>query len=271
MNKAFIKCALVAMLWGAFQAVFFLGMESELLLSDIVIFFGFSDVAPLISLLLELTLKLFPFFLFLILFGTYIYQHFCTASIYYFTRRHNRVNWFFKECVKLYGLSLMYPLIMVLSGTALASMTNTIITDQASFILLLYYVLIHSLWLFLTALFMNIIAIKRDSSFGFIVIVSLQMAFVTLLLLWDNLWSLEPETPNLALHGFLLQFNPISHLILSWHSSSILEVHARINDLNINFNLNTSLITFFIMSIIAIGIGSIVVKKQEWITVNNER
>ena len=270
MRNALIKCLSVAILWGAFQALFFLGVSDELLLSDMILEFGFSEVAFLTVYLIELSIKLLPYFLFQILFGTYIYQHFCTASIYYFSRRPNRVKWFIAECGKLYLFAFIYPFMMVISGTAVASITNQIMFDKESLILLIYYVLIHSLWLFLTALLMNMIAIKLDSSYGFVVVVGLQFAFVSMLLLWENVWPLV-DTPNLIKHVFLLKLNPISHLILAWHSSPIAELNERLNYLNIDFSLNASVIAFFIASIAMIVVGCIVVKKQEWITFNTER
>lgn len=271
MSRALLKCLVVALLWGAFEAIIFLGMFNKLLLSDIVLLFGFSGISPTLGYIIDLTIKLFPFLLFLILFGTYIYQHFSTASIYYFTRQPNRTKWFMKEAVKLYVLSFLYPFIMVVSGTAIASITNEVIFDSTSLILLIYYVLIHSFWLFLTALLMNIISIRLDSSSGFMIVVGLQMTFVTLLLLWDKMLPLEEDTPNLAFHGFLLQFNPISHIILSWHSSAILEVNKRINQFNITFSLNTSVVVLLLISMIVIFYGIYVVREQEWISQDLER
>jgi hypothetical protein len=270
MRKSFIICIGVAMLWGAFQALFYLGIRGEILLSDIILQYSFSDVSIILVYLIEMSIRLLPFLLFQILFGTYIYQHFCSASIYYFSRCHNRVKWFLKESLKLYVFALIYPMVMVISGTAVTSITNHVVFDKASYILLIYYLLIHSPWLFLTALLMNVIAIRLDSSYGFIVVAGLQLTSVGLLLLWENVWPLV-DTPNLDKHVFLLHLNPISHLILAWHSSPIVAVNERLNHLNIEFSLNTSVMFFFFISLAVIAFGCFVVKKQEWITLSKER
>lgn len=269
MNKALISCISVAIIWGAFQALFFSGVSDEILLSDIVLAFSFSDVSIILVYLIELSIRFLPFFLFQILFGTYIYQHFCSASIYYFSRCHNRVKWFIKESAKLYVLAFVYPLFMIISGTTTVSITNQVVFNKQSFILLIYYVLIHSLWLFLTALTMNIVAIVLDSSYGFMMVFAVQMACVAMLLLWKDLWALQ-NTPDWTKYAPLLKLNPISHLILAWHSSSLLSVNEQINYLNINFNLNESVISFFLISIVVIIFGCFVVKKQEWISLNKE-
>ncbi|MGG0717218.1 hypothetical protein ABE096_06410 [Robertmurraya massiliosenegalensis] len=270
MNNALIKCVGIAILLGAFQATFFLGMHEEILLSDIILTFGFSEVEIILVYLIELSLKLLPLLLFQILFGTYIYQHFCTASIYYFSRCPNRVRWFLTECSKLYLLSFIYPLVMVISGTTVASITNQIVFDEVSFILLLYYLLIHSLWLFFTALLINLIAIKLDSSLGFMAVVILQFTCVAMLLLWENVWPLT-DTQNLSNHALLLQFNPIAHLILAWHSSPISLLNERLDQFQIDFNLNNSIVVFFFLNIVFLTFGCWIVKKQEWITLQKER
>lgn len=269
MARSLIKCLVVAILWGAFQSIFYLGTSGELLLSDLIIHFGFSEVEFIIVYLIDLSIKFLPFVLFQALFGTYIYQHFCTASIYYFSRTPKRVAWFLNESLELYLLALIYPIMMIISGLALGSINNQIIFDQASFILLIYYVLIHSFWLFITTVLINILAIKVDSSFGFIVVVGFQMAMIMMLLLWSNVFPLV-DSANIARHGLLLKLNPIAHLILTWHTSGIEALNARLNYWDIPFDLNTSVIVFLLISLVVVVIGSIVVKRQEWIELSKE-
>ncbi len=264
-----MKCLLLAILCGGFQSIFFLGKQNDINFSEIILIFGFSEVSFILVYLIELSIKLLPFFLFQILFGTYIYQHFCSASIYYFSRCQNRVKWFLKESTKLYVFAFVYPLFMVLSGTLVATISNRVIYDMDSFILLIYYVLIHSLWLFVTTLLVNILAIKMDSSVGFIAVVGLQMLSVASLTLWKDVWPLDNST-HIDKHVLFLKWNPISHLILSWHSSSVPGVNQWINDLQINFPLYLSLIIFLFFSLVVIVIGCFVIKRQEWITLSKE-
>ncbi|WP_078553746.1 hypothetical protein [Bacillus alkalicellulosilyticus] len=270
MGKALMTCIGVAIVWGAFQAIFFLGLREEIVLSDIIIEFSFSNVDIILVYLIEVSIRLLPLLLFQILFGTYIYKHFCTASIYYFSRCHNRIKWFMKECSKLYLLAFIYPLIMVSSGTMVTSITNDVVFDMGSIILLVYFVFIYSFWLFLTALLMNVIAIKVDSSLGFMVIVGLQLASVALLILWENVLPLV-NTDLLERNTSLLQINPISHLILAWHSSTIEVVNDKINHLTIHFDLNNSVFVLLFICVVVVMFGCYVVKNQQWITFNKER
>lgn len=268
-NRALLKCIILAVFCGVFQAIFYLGMKDDLNFSEIIIMFGFSEVSFILVYIIELSIKLLPILLFQILFGTYIYQHFCTASIYYFSRCQNRVKWFLKECTKLYLLTLIYPLMMVLSGTLVASISNRVIFDKDSFLLLISYVLIHSLWLFITALLINLIAILLDSSIGFTVVVGVQIFYVSTLLLWKDVWPLE-DTAHLAKHVLYLKLNLIAHLILSWHSSSVSGVNQWINYLQIDFPLYISIILFLLISLVVVIVGCLVVKRKEWITFSKE-
>lgn len=269
MNRSLTKCIILAILCGGFQAILFLGMEDDINFSKIVLTFGFSEVFFILVYLTELSIKLLPLILFQIFFGTYIYQHFCSASIYYFSRCQNRVTWFLKECAKLYVFAFIYPIIMVLSGTLVAGISNRIIFDKDSFLLFISYVIIHSLWLFITALLINIIAIILDSSIGFIAVVGLQILSVSTLLLWKNVWPLD-DAAHLAKHVLFLKLNPISHLILTWHSSAVTGVNQWINYLQIDFPLNQSIIAFLLVSLVVVIIGCFVVKRKEWITLSKE-
>lgn len=251
------------MLWGGIQALFFLSLKEEVLLSDIILRFGFSEVSINLVYLIELSIQLLPFFIFQIFFGTVIYQHFCSASIYYFSRCHNRGKWFIKESLKLYGYSIAYPLTMVGIATLIASSTNGILVDQVSLILFFYYLAIHSLWFFITALLMNIFSIRFDSSIGFMVIMGFQLFCVGMLLMWENVSLTNQST-------FFLKLNPISHLILSWHNSGNPGLNDRINYLNIDLSLHASILYFFILCLLSVGSGLFIVKRQEWITLNKE-
>lgn len=269
MTRAFFKCIAVAFLWGLFQSLFAFNVSGKIMFSDIILMNNFLKVSFILVSIIDMSIKLLPFILFQILFGTYIYQHYCTASVYFFSRFQNRVQWFLKECLVLYGLALVYPIVIILSATAFISMVNGVTFDKTSFILLLYYGLLHSLWLFLTALLMNILAIKLDSSNGFIVVASIQLICVATLMLWDKVWPLVDHS-NVEMHALFLKFNPISHLILSWHSSPLAAISEQMNTLNIDFSLNTSVIIYLFISLVVVFVGCIIVKTQELISLNRE-
>ncbi|MCZ0704196.1 hypothetical protein J2T56_002492 [Natronobacillus azotifigens] len=269
MTQALWKCLLFASGLGMLQSFAILTMPNPLLWSNLILWFGFSNTEIILVYIIDLSIKLLPLVLFQVIFGTYLYQRFCSASVYYFSRCPNRIRWFLKESVKLYLLAVLYPLVMVLTTTLIVNFIKPIDFDQSAFLLLIYYVLIHSLWLFITTTLINVLAIMLDSSAAFVIVVGFQLTSVALLLLWENVWPVV-DSPNISLHSLLLKFNPIAHLILTWHSSNINLIKGQINQFNLSFDLNETVIIFACLSVFILFIGSLIVKQKEWIVLNQE-
>lgn len=274
----YIKCITVSAMWGIFTSLTYLGTSGEFFFSDIIFQFSLPTITVNLIFVIEMSLRYFPFLIFQILFGTYIYKHFCSASVYYFSRCQNRVKWFLKEALSLYPLALLYILTMVVIGVIIVGINNNIIFDKESFILLLYYLLIHSLWLYSTSLLINILAIKFESSLAYSIVAGIQLTFLGMLLLWDEVLPLH-DTYNLERNARLLQLNPIAHLVLPWRSSMIDAVNIRINEYldffmidwsKISFELNNSVLLFTIVSILIVIFGLIIVKKHELISIEME-
>ena len=68
----------------------------------------------------------------------------------------------------------------------------------------------------------------------------------------------------------LLQINPLSHLVLKWHSSSIEKLNEHINELGIDFPLHSSMVLFTIIAMLILITGGYVIKRQEFIIINRE-
>ena len=79
-------------------------------LADIVMLFGFSSADCQLNQIMEGTYWYMPLFLFQIFYGSYIYRHFCSASIYFFSRCCSRTRWFLKEALTLYLFAVVYLL-----------------------------------------------------------------------------------------------------------------------------------------------------------------
>ena len=71
-------------------------------LSKIILSNAFNGVDFYPQYISMFTLSYSPLFVFQVIFATYIYKHFCSASIYFFSRNANRINWFLREVVKIY-------------------------------------------------------------------------------------------------------------------------------------------------------------------------
>ena len=263
MPKKYLFCIIIAGLWGVFNLIPFLKGTDVYLFSDIILWFALGTSATTTIYIIELTLRMFPLFLFQIFFGTYIYQHFCSASIYQFSRFNRRINWFLKEVVLLYSYAFCFTLVMVLTGSFVVWLRGSLSFDRTSFIIFGYYLIIHSLWLFILTLSINIIAIKLNSSTAFSLISGGQILLTSALLL-------SSQTIDGIQNIWLLKINPIFYLILSWRSSFISAVHERIDLFGIGSDLNISVFLFIILTLIVIIGGAVLVKKHDLIATNSE-
>lgn len=70
--------------------------------------------------LIGFMLRMMPNYIMILVFGNKLYGHFCTASIYVFSRCPNRMKWYGKELLQLINLICIFELVF-LSTTAIAS------------------------------------------------------------------------------------------------------------------------------------------------------
>lgn len=156
----------------------------------------------------------FIYFMFIIVFSTYIYRHFCNSSVYIFSRCNNRIIWYIKECLKLLGFVVLGN-IMVLTGFTITAVLGCGITfSQGSMLLVGLYLLVYSLWIFASVLLANILSIKINSAIGNVITMGL-LLFSTILLGSINYQNITSEDI------LKLRLNPMSYSILSWYKVKI--------------------------------------------------
>ena len=260
-----IKSAVVAALFSILQTILLFNQPDSagiFMLSEIIIHFSFGELPTEHYYIAEASLRMFPLLIFQIFFGVYIYHRFCSASVYYFSRCDNRIRWFIKESLRLYPYTVMYPFIIIGVSVMMTAIFHSVQVNSASLILLMYYLVIYSLWLFIATVLINMIAIRfGNSAFGFAIVSGLQFSFLLSLLAIDS-----DSTPN----ALLLKLNPFSHLVIKWHSSHLDSVDRLINKFGIDFDLNLSIILLFVVAIVVVVIGMTIVKKQQFISINQE-
>lgn len=205
----------------------------------------------------------FPLLLFQVFFGTYIYRHFCSASIYYFSRCKNRTKWFLKESGILYANTFLYIAIIILSAFGTISIRNKIAFDSITIIVLIYYILITTFYLFFTTLLINIISTKLSSATGFAIVQGVQLAFLSALCLKEGKILMDPASGHKD--SKYLIFNPMAHLVMKFHSSSYGRLNSTINKYNTKFDVNISVVVFLVCSILTVIIGCIVVNRHNFI------
>lgn len=265
--RLYAKYYLVAIIFGVLQVLYYFRVGNKMLFSELIFISSFYKPDFFMPVAIDMFLDYIPFFIMQILFGTYLYRHFCSGSIYYFSRCKSRVRWFLEEAVKLYGYIILYILAMLLSRIIFCELSFGINYNPGSLNLFIDFFVIYSLWLFITTLLINLIAIGIGSQNSVVIMSGIQGILIFLIQIFDKLLPFD-HNPNL--YGKLLQINPMSHLVMSWHSSKIDMVNNIGNVLGISFPFSKTILYFGMSSIILIFIGGMIIKRTQFIVVNKE-
>lgn len=234
------------------------GTES---ISNLILAYGFESVQILAPYITEMTFWYMPLLLFQILYGTFIYRHFCTAGVYFFSRKNKRVRWFLIEAAKLYLYAFAYLLIMLLCSIGMMSVLKKTVYDRGTFLLAVYYLLIHSLFLFVTTLVINLLAILFSSLAAFVITEGICMLEI-------GFFVFQGEYPGEAYvlsHPWMIHCNPVSHLILWLHESRIEAVDRLIHREDIGLDLNHSVLLYLVIAILLLCAGCVIVKKYDFV------
>ena len=272
--KVYGKYLLIALAGGIFNClILVLNSKESYPSSYVVLSFGLSALELYSGSIGSFFSWYFPFLLFQVLWGTYLYRHFCSASVYYFSRCGNRVRWFLKEAGKLYSFTVLYLSILLGSGLLVMQVTGKLYWDAVTLPLLLYYFELESAWLFRLTLLVNVLAIKLSSSGGFILVGGFQLLCVGAFAMWHGGGKDMDATVEQA--AFMeqaqrMRFNPISHIILGWHSSKNSVLDSYVHQLGITFDFSWSVLLLLLLAVISLLVGCFIVKRQEFIIINRE-
>lgn len=266
------KYIIFAVVFGLFYGIIYTGTVNEMLLSDIVLKLSFSEFALCggnASYIGKIMLCFFPSVIFQMISGIELYKHFCTGSVYYFSRCINRKKWYLKEIINLYLDSAVYFIFLSLSFITVMEFSADIHHNFREAIwLYLYYIVIFSLWNYFFSLLLNLTALYFRSNGGFAISLGIQMFFISCYVFFQEklIFIYEGNTDSVR----LMKLIPFSHLILFWHSSNNKKIDNLINIYGIDFNLNSSVILLIIADVIISFAGMIIIEKTDFILTNKE-
>ena len=228
-------------------------------------------------------LSYLPLLLFQIFYGTMIYRHFCTASVYYFSRKTNRVKWFLPECGKLLLYAVIYTAVLLFSAVGIVAAFGSMQWNQGFWALCIYYLVIWSFFLFFTTLAVNVLSILLTGSAAFLIVEAACFLNVLVYSVLDPISrkaaGYEPPAflrPGEEIPSFLGDFiwairpNFIANLNLSLHSHGIGVPEGLINAKNLDFGLNGSVVYFLVLSAVVLAAGCLIVAKHSFIESNKE-
>lgn len=217
-----------------------------------------------LSELLTFNIKLVPCFLFELYMGTNLYRHFCTASVYIFSRNPNRTLWYLKECSVILAFSFIYQTVLIISSYSVACYRYNVVWNYSGFVLMLIHIALYGLWLFAITLLVNVVSLLLGSEISFAVILGGQAAMIALLAF------LKIFEYNYKLFSIAVNMNPISHLVVGWQSCDIEWLNNTVRPNEIALSLSFSFLYVFLISLVIFIIGGIIIQKRDIITTDSE-
>ena len=270
----------------AFGAVAFLPMatrDETLSASEILLVLSFQNALLFPDAIPESLLRYLPFLLFQIVFGTMIYRRFCTASVYFFSRKTMRVKWFLPECGKLFLYALLYVFILVGASAGIVAVFGHLQFDSAFLPLFVYYLLIYALFLLFTTLGVNVLSILFTGSTAFLIVEGICLLNIAVYSILEPVSRKAAgyETPAFVRPGevepnflsdwiWVIRPNFIANLNLYIHNKGFGVSQELIDRYGLDFNLNWSVLYFFILSVGVAIFGCLVIQKHSFIEANQE-
>lgn len=250
----YLKFLWIAVFCGILCMLGYSAGEDKFFSSEVISLFGMYGTSYFVQYLPDITHLFVPLLLFQMFFGTYIYHHFCTASIYFFSRYPKRNKWFFTETFKLYLFGCIYLFLMLISGTLVCSLFSKIVIDRKMWKLLFFYICIYSLYLFVSTFAINLLSILFNSNVAFIIVAGINSFFIAAFTIVGNFFA--PEGVILQQYEWTIKINPFYYLIFGMHNN--------------NTDYFISILLFFSMAVLLFICSYFVINKHDFIDSNRE-
>lgn len=213
---------------------------------------------------LSFILRFVPAFIFELLAGMELYQHFCTASVYLFSRTPDRLQWYLQEICSIVMLSFTFQFVLMAGAMLTTMLRYHLEYDMAGLVLFLYQFFLLSLWDFSMAVLINLIAVLTDSSVAFVIVAGTQLTLTALLILIRIFENDE------TLRGMLMKLNPMAHLVLGWHGSRVNALAQALHSPYGVLSLHGSLLLVFVVCTAVTLFGALLILQRDLLLSNSE-
>lgn len=265
-NKIFPVLIAGILSGGILSIVFINPYDGRILVSEAILQLSGSSGAfpltPAFKDLISFTIRMIPDYMFELYIGIELYRHFCTASVYVFSWTPNRSRWYIREVIEVAVAVFGYQIIKMFAAMSVTFLHYKIEPDHFGFFLLVFHIIVYSLWVFTVSLLINLISIKYGSNNAFIWIVGIQIFMTALLELVQIFES------NLTLTKIFLNVNPIAHLVVGWHTGTIKELKNSLEVAYITLDFKVTLVTMLAISIFSVIVGMYLVSQHEFLILN---
>jgi hypothetical protein len=217
--------------------------------------------------LVSLAMRMISDYVFEIYFGTALYRHFCTASIYVFSRHPKRLRWYFGEVLSIGAMAGLYQTVLLSAVVLATALRYELQINGAGMAVLAYHFMLRGAWVYSATLIVNLLAIWVGSSFSFLAVGGIQFLCIALLGCAE---TIRQHLDLTALQGVLLNLNPIAHLIVGWHTSDFQAINQVLHSPYSGLDLNHSLLLMFAFCTVSLSLGAVYVKRHDLLLSDSE-
>lgn len=218
--------------------------------------------------LISFAMRQLPLYIFELYFGIELYRHFCTASIYVFSRYPKRIRWYLTETILMAGNAAVFQVMMLAAVIGTSMLRYQVQADIAGVILLLYHFFIYFVWMYVTTLAVNLFAVLVGSSTSYSIVVGIQIVMTALLGCGDTMMR-NLNAPE-SCREILMKLNPVSRLVIGWHKSGIVSVDAVLGYAYEYMRFKDSIILCILCCILVLAAGAVVVNRHELLISDSE-
>lgn len=251
---------LAAVIAGIFLSVSYVNpYEGKILLSELVLQLSGSRGEFVLSYenaleLVELAMRLLPDVIMEAFLGIALYRHFCTASVYVFSRCADRRKWYWKEMLSVGRDVFIFQGIMMATVIIAAVFRCQVQMDMPGVYLLACHLTLYFLWSYSMVVLINLIALKFGSSLSFSTVMAMQSIGIVLL----------------GAGKIAMRINPIARLVLGWQRSFVPKVDSIQTSAFENFYMEESLLVLAVINIVLLIIGAAIVKNHDLLISDSE-
>lgn len=255
--KLYGKFMCLGFLWGVLlssRAV--VNSDGDYTLAGLVINIGF-DILPACNQITMLNLleAMVPYYVFIIIFGTFIYQHFCWSSPYIFTRCSNRTKWLCKEFGWLLFYSVAYMVCMIVGRILPYCFFSELKIDRIGLQMLAVLFGIMVLWLFSATLFCNTLSILKSGVWGTFFTLAISMCGVAVM-------AFVNTNAFTAVERLKLRLNYWAHLVFGWHSLGTKSMEG-MDQLGAGMSFYESYLYLGVVALVILLFSSYVVERKD--------
>lgn len=167
--------------------------------------------------IIEIGLRMIPFWVFQILYGTQIYINICEGGVYYIYRCTNRGNWIIRQMMVQFGLCFLYGFIYYIIAFIFAYVVFGVNILQCIG-LIIWGAFVLSLYSYCSVIFVNLISFLYNSALGIVLTLGSQMLLISLFLLFQRGAILDIYSTFNIVNVSILKYNILAHFVTAWHS-----------------------------------------------------